>query len=76
MPAAPTRAAPSARTQDLPYIFALCAAKGFRERLEKTLDLDETYDKFLAEGGGADEDPHRRLVHPAAGSGRRTSRSS
>lgn len=37
----------SARSQDLPYIFALCAAKNFRESLEKTLDLDETYDKFL-----------------------------
>ncbi len=37
----------SARSQDLPYIFALCAAKSFREGLEKTLDLDETYDKFL-----------------------------
>lgn len=37
----------SARTQDLPYIFALCAAKGFRESLEKSLDLDETYEKFL-----------------------------
>ena len=37
----------SARTQDLPYVFALCASKEFRQGLEQTLDLDETYDKFL-----------------------------
>ena len=37
----------SARSQDIPFIFALCAAKSFRESLEKTLDLDETYEKFL-----------------------------
>ena len=42
----------SARTQDLPYIFALCASKDFRLRLEQTLDLDETYDKFLAKEAG------------------------
>jgi replication factor C large subunit len=42
----------SARTQDLPYIFALCASKDFRRRLEQTLDLDETYDKFLAKEAG------------------------
>ncbi|MDA4136329.1 MAG: AAA family ATPase [Thaumarchaeota archaeon] len=37
----------SARSQDLPFLFALCGEKGFREELEKTLDLDETYEKFL-----------------------------
>jgi len=37
----------SARSQDIPFVFALCAVKSFREGLEKTLDLDETYDKFL-----------------------------
>ncbi|MGA2198615.1 MAG: hypothetical protein ABSG45_01615, partial [Nitrososphaerales archaeon] len=37
----------SARTQDLPYLFALCASGDFRRQLERTLDLDETYDKFL-----------------------------
>jgi replication factor C large subunit len=42
----------SARTQDLPYLFSLCASKEFRERLEKALDLDETYDKLLAKEAG------------------------
>jgi replication factor C large subunit len=42
----------SARTQDLPYLFALCSSKEFRQRLEQTLDLDETYDKFLAKEAG------------------------
>jgi replication factor C large subunit len=42
----------SARTQDLPYLFALCASKEFRERLEQALDLDETYDKLLAKEAG------------------------
>jgi replication factor C large subunit len=42
----------SARTQDLPYMFALCASKQFRERLEKALDLDETYDKVLQKESG------------------------
>jgi replication factor C large subunit len=37
----------SARSQDLPFLFALCGEKGFRDELEKTLDLDETYEKFL-----------------------------
>ena len=37
----------SARSQDIPFIFVMCAAKGFRESIEKTLDLDETYEKFL-----------------------------
>jgi len=42
----------SARTQDIPYIFILCASKDFRIRLEQTLDLDETYDKFLVKEAG------------------------
>ena len=37
----------SARSQDMPYVFVLCGAKKFRSDLEKTLDLDETYEKFL-----------------------------
>jgi replication factor C large subunit len=37
----------SARSRDLPFLFALCAGKEFREDLEKSLDLDETYEKFL-----------------------------
>jgi replication factor C large subunit len=42
----------SARSQDLPYVFALCSAKRFREDLERALDLDETYDKFLQKEAG------------------------
>ena len=44
----------SARSQDLPYVFALCSKKKFREELEHILNLDsdpetlESYDKFLA----------------------------
>jgi replication factor C large subunit len=43
----------SARSQDLPYVFALCAKKRFREDLEHALALDadpdllESYDRFL-----------------------------
>ena len=37
----------SARSQDLPFVFALCSDKGFREGLEEALDLDEGYDKLL-----------------------------
>lgn len=37
----------SARSQDLPYVFALCSHKAFREELERALDLDEGYDKLL-----------------------------
>jgi replication factor C large subunit len=43
----------SARSQDLQYVFALCASKDFREGLERALGLDadpdllESYDKFL-----------------------------
>jgi len=44
--------AASARTQDLPYVFSLCSDEGFRARLEKTLDLDETFDKFLEKESG------------------------
>jgi len=42
----------SARTQDLPFLFELCNEKAFRERLERVLDLDETYDKFLQKEAG------------------------
>jgi replication factor C large subunit len=42
----------SARSQDLPYVFALCSAKRFREELERSLDLDETYDRFLQKEAG------------------------
>ena len=43
----------SARTQDLPYVFALCSKKQFRVELEHVLGLDadpdllESYDRFL-----------------------------
>ena len=43
----------SARSQDLPYVFALCSRKRFREDLEHALALDadpdllESYDRFL-----------------------------
>lgn len=43
----------SARSQDLPYVFALCSRKKFREDLERALGLDadpdllESYDRFL-----------------------------
>ncbi|HVC26931.1 MAG TPA: AAA family ATPase [Nitrososphaerales archaeon] len=43
----------SARSQDLPYVFALCSKKQFREGMERALGLDadpdvlESYDKFL-----------------------------
>jgi replication factor C large subunit len=43
----------SARSQDLPYVFALCSKKKFREEFEHSLGLDadkdtlESYDKFL-----------------------------
>jgi len=42
-----------ARSQDLPYVFALCSNKKFREALERALGFDadpdvlESYDKFL-----------------------------
>jgi hypothetical protein len=42
----------SARSQDLPYVFALCSSKKFRERFERALDLDESYDKFLQKEAG------------------------
>jgi len=42
----------SARSQDLPYVFALCSSKSFRERFERALDLDESYDKFLQKESG------------------------
>jgi replication factor C large subunit len=42
----------SARTQDLPYIFSLCSDAKFREKLARTLDLDETFDKFLQKESG------------------------
>lgn len=37
----------SALTQDVPYLFALSASKKFRQELERVLDLDESYEKFL-----------------------------
>ncbi len=43
----------AARSQDLPYVFALCSGKRFREDLERSLGLDadkemlESYDRFL-----------------------------
>jgi replication factor C large subunit len=41
-----------ARAQDLPFLFELCDEKAFRQRLERALDLDETYDKFLQKEAG------------------------
>ncbi|HUK74719.1 MAG TPA: AAA family ATPase [Nitrososphaerales archaeon] len=43
----------SARTQDLPYVFAMSSRKPFREELERSMGVDadkdllESYDKFL-----------------------------
>jgi replication factor C large subunit len=37
----------SARSQDMPFVFSLCKSTSFREELERSLDLDETYEKFL-----------------------------
>lgn len=43
----------AARSQDLPYVFSLCSASGFREALERALGLDadpdelDSFDKFL-----------------------------
>jgi replication factor C large subunit len=34
--------------EDMPYLLRLCADRGFREELLKSLDLDENYDAFLA----------------------------
>jgi replication factor C large subunit len=42
----------SARSRDLPFVFALCSSKRFREDVERSLDLDETYDKFLQKEAG------------------------
>jgi replication factor C large subunit len=42
----------SARSRDLPFVFALCSSKRFREDVERWLDLDETYDKFLQKEAG------------------------
>jgi replication factor C large subunit len=42
----------SARSRDLPYVFMLCSSKRFREEIEQSLDLDETYDKFLQKEAG------------------------
>jgi replication factor C large subunit len=42
----------SARTEDLPYVFSLCSSTAFRGHLERALDLDETYDKFLQKEAG------------------------
>ncbi len=42
----------SALTEDLPYLFALCSSKDFRERLERDLDLDESFEKFLQKEAG------------------------
>lgn len=37
----------SARSQDMPFVFSLCKTASFREELERSLDLDETFDRFL-----------------------------
>ena len=42
----------SARTQDLPYLFFLCSDPRFREKIERMLDLDETFEKFLQKESG------------------------
>ena len=38
--------------QDLPYLFAMCASEDFRQRMTRTLDLDETFDKLLQKEAG------------------------
>ncbi len=48
----------SARSQDMPYVFALCARKKFREDFEHAMGLDadpdllESYDRFLVKEAG------------------------
>lgn len=34
--------------EDMPYLVAMCANRGFREELLKSLDLGENFDQFLA----------------------------
>ena len=34
--------------EDMPYLLVLCGARGFREELVRSLDLEENYDVFLA----------------------------
>lgn len=42
----------SARSRDLPFVFALCSGKEFRQGLSATLDLDDSYEKFLVKEAG------------------------
>jgi len=37
--------------EDMPYLLILCAERGFREELVRSLDLEENYDLFLAKEG-------------------------
>jgi hypothetical protein len=47
-----TTSGASARTQDLPFLFLLSSSEEFREHLERALDLDETFEKFLLKEAG------------------------
>ena len=38
--------------EDMPYLLLLCADRGFREALAKSLGLEENYSLFLAKEGG------------------------
>ena len=38
--------------EDMPYVLILCAGKGFREELVRSLDLEENYALFLAKESG------------------------
>jgi replication factor C large subunit len=38
--------------EDMPYVLLLCADSGFRDELEKSLDLEENYSVFLAKEAG------------------------
>jgi replication factor C large subunit len=37
--------------EDMPYLLRLCSAKGFREEVVRSLDLEENYAPFLAKEG-------------------------
>jgi len=38
--------------EDMPYLLILCGGKSFREKLVKSLDLEENYELFLAKEAG------------------------
>ena len=42
----------SAAVQDMPYVFAMCSDRKFRNELVKSLNLDEAFDRFLVKEVG------------------------